>query len=47
MKLYGVWPDGKCKAVEFGFKQDYMGGDKYTKSLIYNSIGDMNLIDCD
>jgi len=47
MMLYGVWPDGKCKAVYFGFRQDYSGGGKYSKSLQYHSIGDMTEIECD
>lgn len=47
MMLYGVWPDGKCKAVYFGFRQDYNGGGKYSKTLQYHSIGDMTAIDCD
>lgn len=47
MMLYGVWPDGKCKAVYFGFRQDYNGGGKYSKTLQYHSIGDMNDIECE
>ncbi len=47
MVLYGVWPDGRCKAVQFGFRQDYLGGGKYSKTLQYNSIGDMEDIECD
>ena len=47
MMLYGVWPDGKCKAVYFGFRQDYNGGGKYSKTLQYHSIGDMKDIECD
>jgi len=47
MKLYGVWPEGKCEAVDFGFKQDYIGGGKYGNSLIYNGIGDMTSVVCE
>jgi hypothetical protein len=47
MKLYGVWPEGKCEAVDFGFKQDYIGDGKYSDSLIYNGIGDMTSIICE
>jgi hypothetical protein len=46
MVLYGVWPDGKCKAVDFGFFQDYEGNGKYS-SLRYNSIGDMTEVQCE
>lgn len=46
MKLLGVWPDGKCQAVDMGFRQDYIGG-KYSSTLQYHSIGDMKLILCD
>jgi len=45
MKLLGVWPDGKCKVVDFGFRQDYTGG-QYS-SLKFNSIGEMTPILCD
>jgi hypothetical protein len=47
MMLYGLWPDGKCKAVYFGFRQDYTGGGKYSKTLQYHSIGDMTDIECE
>ncbi len=47
MVLYGVWPDGKCKAVKFGFRQDYTGGGTFSENLLYNSIGDMTDIECD
>lgn len=47
MLLYGEWPDGKCKVVDFGFKQDYAGGGKYTDKLQYNGIGSMKLIICE
>ena len=46
MKLLGVWPDGKCQAVDMGFRQDYVGG-KYSSTLIYNSIGDMKPVICE
>lgn len=45
--LYGVWPDGKCKSVDFGFYQDYAGGGNYTKNLLYGGIGVMNRVDCE
>ena len=47
MVLYGVWSDGKCKAVEFSFRQDYAGAGTFSESLLYNSIGDMTDIECD
>lgn len=46
MNLYGVWPDGKCKAVGFGFLQDY-DGNKFSSTLQYNSIGDMQQVECE
>lgn len=45
MKLLGVWPDGKCKVVDFGFRQDYVAG-KYS-SLKFNSIGEMKPVICE
>ncbi|HPS66008.1 MAG TPA: hypothetical protein PK447_10570 [Ignavibacteria bacterium] len=47
MVLYGTWPDGRCKAVQFGFRQDYTGGGSYSPTLQYNSIGDMEDIECE
>lgn len=47
MKLYGVWPNGECKAVDFGFRQDYKGAGQYSSTLQYNSIGDMRKIECE
>jgi len=47
MKLLGVWPDGKCQAVDMGFRQDYTGGGKYSSTLIYHSIGDMKPVICE
>ncbi len=46
MSLYGVWPNGKCKAVEFGFLQDF-DGVKFSSKLQYNSIGDMTQVECE
>jgi hypothetical protein len=46
MSLYGVWPNGKCKAVGFGFFQDF-DGSKFSSNLKYNSIGDMKLVECE
>lgn len=46
MSLYGVWPDGKCKAVGFGFIQNF-DGIKFSSKLQYNSIGDMNQVECE
>lgn len=46
MSLYGVWPDGKCKAVGFGFLQDY-DGNKFSSKLQYNSIGNMEQVECE
>jgi len=47
MKLLGQWTDGKCNAVDMGFRQDYIGGGKYSSTLIYNSIGDMTPVICE
>lgn len=46
MQLYGVWPDGKCKTVGFGFEQEYSGGGNYG-ALKYTGIGDMYQVICD
>jgi hypothetical protein len=46
MSLYGVWPNGKCKSVGFGFFQDY-DGNKFSSNLQYNSIGDMKQVECE
>jgi hypothetical protein len=46
MTLYGTWPDGTCRKVEFSFWQDY-DGTRYTNTLYYNGIGSMYLIDCE
>ena len=46
MQIYGVWPDGKCKMVGFGFEEEYSGGDKYG-SLRYTGIGDMTQVICE
>jgi len=45
MKLLAKWPDGKCKVVDFGFRQDYSGG-QYS-SLKFNSIGEMTPVVCE
>jgi hypothetical protein len=46
MSLYGVWPNGKCKSVGFGFIQDY-DGIKFSSKLKYNSIGEMKQVVCE
>jgi hypothetical protein len=45
MKLLAKWPDGKCKVVDFGFRQDYSGGQYST--LKFNSIGEMTPAVCE
>lgn len=45
MKLLGVWSDGKCKIVDFGFRQDYEGS-QYS-ALKFNSIGEMTPAICE